>query len=205
MQWLVQKENILHEGLVMKKHLIIATVLLGSSSIFGSESATKRRQTVKQVPAARFASYANYSKETRQAWLETRDTVPVAIRLAEANILLASLLRSDVAPNHLLDAVLEDLTGLYQLSITDNSKLNDEEDAMEFNRLTRVARSVRAGLPLTDDQETEANRILQLGSSNRNGCLSLMQTMVPLVVLPLAIFGLLSFAALVSPITIRLS
>ncbi len=169
----------------MKKHLIIATALLGSSSIFGAESATAARQNVEQVADNRIASYANYSKETRQAWLETRDTVPVAIRLAEAKILITSFLRSNNAPKHVLDALIEDLTGLYHLGITDNSKLNDAE-VREFSRLTEVARIAQAGLPLTEDQKAQVNSLLQSQLSNRK--LTLRETTIGVYVASFAIW-----------------
>ncbi len=116
----------------MKKQFILGAALLGSSSIFGSESVTMARQTVEQARAAKVANYENYCKEIRQVWLNVRGTIPVATRLAEAKALLFSLLQSQTAPSQALDAVTEDLEDLQHRK--DSSRLN-AKDVQEFDAL----------------------------------------------------------------------
>ncbi len=156
----------------MKKRLILAIVLLGSPYAFGSESATKPKTRNLVVPAtfARTANYANYSKDTLQTWLKKREAVLVVTRMAEAKAaLLTSLLHSNSVPNHILDAALEDLIGVYRLLVT-NEYSNDEafkdeqfgdKEFKEFGMLTMVAFKLKAGgAPLADNQKAELSRML---------------------------------------------
>ncbi len=146
----------------MKKHLILTVVLLGSSSIFGSEHTTTAHQTVEPVSPARVASYANYNKETPQAWLEMRQTISADIRLTHARILFLSLLNSNDAPkDHIIDAACEDLADLW---LHNQSELSSKgvEDVSTLIRIALVAKINRGRpLPISNNLKTDLIRALQ--------------------------------------------
>ncbi len=146
----------------MKKHLILTVVLLGSSSIFGSESSTTAHSTIEQVSPARVANYANYSNETPQAWLEIRQTISADIRLTHARNLFLSLLNSNNAPkDHIIDAVCEDLADLW---LHNQSELSSKgiEDVSTLMKIALIAKINRGRpLPISDNLKPDLIRALQ--------------------------------------------